>query len=309
MMGEQVVDQDDRRLIAALQCDGRVTTEQLARVLELSPRVVQRRLRSLLANGLRVVGQIPRARVPDVMLLRIRVLRGKVGAVAAALAARDDIPFVDISVGGDEVLAVLLGDGNRLVFRQLPATTAVTAVETQTVMHIYSDASQWRLDALTDAERAALQPEVHYTGRELDDIDQAILAALAEDLRLPAAAIAATIGQPESTVRRRLTALRDDGQFVTQTFMEPRNLGLAIDANLYLQIPPGLLERAGHHLARHPAVHGTLATTGAFNLHVAVWLQDLAHLYRFVTQDIADLGVIRAETVLIGRAIKRPGKW
>jgi DNA-binding Lrp family transcriptional regulator len=303
-----VIEKDDLRLIAALQCDGRVTTEHAARVLEMNPRVVQRRLRSLLGNGLRVVAVRPHQQVSNAMLLRVRVLRGKLDAITAALAAREDIPFVDVSIGGDEILAVLVGDGNRLVFRQLPATSAVTSVETYTIMHVYSTASDWHLDALTDVERHALEPRNPYVERELADVDQKIIGALEEDLRLPAAAIASRIGQPESTVRRRLAVLREDGQFRTQAFIDPKHLGLSIDANLFLRINPGLLDKAGRLLATHPAVHGSFATTGTSNLHVAVWLRDLEHLYQFITHDIAQLGVTDVETVLIGHAVKRPGR-
>jgi DNA-binding Lrp family transcriptional regulator len=312
MVSEKALVVDDLRLIAALQCDGRLMPEHAARVLGLNPRVVQRRLRALLRDGLvRVVAVRPRPRVGGVMLLRIRVLRGKLDAVTAALAARDDIPFVDVSATGDEISAVLLAGpdpGNRLVFRQLPATSAVTSVEAQTAMHVFSDATDWRLDVLTEAERAAFQPGVEApTDREPDDTDRDILALLAQDARMSAAAVADRTEHPESTVRRRLTALRRERHFVTHVVIDPARLGLDVDANLWMRVPPALLDEAGRQLARHPAVHGALATTGAFNLHAAVWLRDLEHLYQFVTQDIAALGITDVETVLVGRAVKRPG--
>jgi hypothetical protein len=50
-----------------------------------------------------------------------------------------------------------------------------------------------------------------------------------------------------------------------------------------------------------------LATTGAANLRVSVWLPDLDALYEFITSDLAGLDVSGAETVPVGRAVKRPG--
>ncbi|CCB71881.1 protein of unknown function (plasmid) [Streptantibioticus cattleyicolor NRRL 8057 = DSM 46488] len=38
-----------------------------------------------------------------------------------------------------------------------------------------------------------------------------------------------------------------------------------------------------------------------------MWLRDLADLYRFVTRDLGGLGVAEAETVVVGRPVKRPG--
>jgi DNA-binding Lrp family transcriptional regulator len=219
--------------------------------------------------------------------------------------------MIDLTASGDEVLAVLVGDAaprERLVFRQLPATTSVTFVQAATVMHRFSDASGWRLPVLTDEERAALAPPSGpAVRRELDEVDTGILGVLEQDVRVPARAIAGRLGEPESTVRRRLPALRAGRQFVTQTFVDPRHLGPPIDANVLLQVPPGRLDAEGRHLDAHPAVHGAFATTGAFNLHAAVWLEDLEHLYRFVTGDLARIGATAVDTALIGRSVKRPG--
>ncbi|MFG2627730.1 Lrp/AsnC family transcriptional regulator [Streptomyces sp. NPDC048473] len=113
--------------------------------------------------------------------------------------------------------------------------------------------------------------------------------------------------RPESTVRRRIAALRERGLLRTHVHVDVRRLGLAVDANLLMQVEPGRLDAVGRELAAHPAVHGAMATAGAANLHLAVWLPDLAALYRFLTQDIGAHGVTAVETVLVGRAVKRPG--
>ncbi|WP_221329226.1 Lrp/AsnC family transcriptional regulator [Actinoplanes sp. L3-i22] len=305
MVADSVLDDTDRRLVAALQCDGRVSVERVATVLGLSARVVHRRLGRLLGDGTVRVVAAPRVRPYEaVMLLRIRVLRGSVSAITDALAARADVPYLDVSAAGDEISAVLAAGRdprNRLVFRQLPATKAVTSVEAQTALHVYADASAWRLDVLTAAERAGLATAVPTNG--VDDLDLSILDALAADARLPAAAVAARLGRPESTIRRRLAAL----PLRTQTYVDPLRLGLHVDANLWLRLPPADLDRVGLALAVHPAVHGVLSTTGRANLHVAVWLSDLEALHRFITTDLAALGVPDVETVLVGRAVKRPG--
>jgi DNA-binding Lrp family transcriptional regulator len=243
-------------------------------------------------------------------MLRIKVLRGRLDALTTALAARDDIPFIDVSAGGDEISAIAatdVGARNRLVFEQLPATTAVTAVTAQSVLHVFSDAADWRLDVLTPAERSALSVANPEPLTRPDDVDQQILAALADDARASAAAVATATGLPDSTVRRRLAALAEHGHLRTQVVVDPGRLGLTVDANLWLQVPPGQLEPIGLALAAHPAVHGTLATTGPAPLHLAVWLRDLDALYRFVANDLGALGVQVLDIVLVGRAVKRPG--
>jgi DNA-binding Lrp family transcriptional regulator len=319
-MAGHVLDERDRRLIAALQCDGRVPAERVAEVLGVPTRVVQRRWAELLATGVvRVVATPPRPSVDGVMLVRIRILRGKVEAVSQALASRRDVPLVELSASGDQVIAVVLPGADHpgsLLFEQLPTSGAVISVDAQTVIHVFSDAADWTVDYLSPQERGALTPAAarpaaragHATS--LDGVDAAIAGALAADSRRPAAAVAREIGQPESTVRRRLAGLLESGQLITQVIIDPKLLGLPVDADLRMQVPPGRLDETGRALARHPAVHGAMVTTGPANLTVAVWLRSLGHLYQFITRDLAQLGVSNVDTLLIGRSVKRPaGTW
>ncbi|MFD9793699.1 Lrp/AsnC family transcriptional regulator [Streptomyces sp. NPDC059070] len=310
----EVLDSQDQRLIAALQCDGRIGAERAGEVLGIGARTVQRRWRALLADGAVRVVALPA--VPETLgalLLRIKVLRGRLDTIAAALAAREDVPFIDVSASGDEIAAVARtapGSRDPLLFRQLPATQAVTSVTASTVLHAFRLAHEWRHDVLTPAERAALTrpfAPAAASGAPRDALDHAVLAELAADARVPAAMVAARLGQPESTVRRRLARLGEEGLLLTQVAVDARRLGLAIDANVLLQLPPDRLDAAGRALAAHPAVHGAFATTGEFNLHAAVWVRDLAALYRFVSDDLSGLGVSRMDTVIVGQAVKRPG--
>jgi DNA-binding Lrp family transcriptional regulator len=311
---DQRLDADDFRLIAALQHDPRASTEKLAGALGLDPRRVRRRLGVLLGTGIVSIAVTPpRASLQGVMLLRIRVLRGKIDVITSALARRADIPFIDVSAGGDEISAVLVADStvrDRLVFRQLPATSAVTSVDAQTVMHVFSDSSDWRLDCLAADEIARLgRPgAASHEPFLAHEMDGELVAALERDPRASAAAIAQSLGRPETTVRRRLRDLLDGGGVVLQVFVDPGRLGLTVDAALSMKVPPAGLDAAGRALAAHPAVHGALATTGSNNLYVALWLKDLEQLYAFITGTLSRLNVDSADTMLIGRAVKRPGR-
>ena len=313
-MAEDRLDSDDFRLIAALQLDPRASTEKIAAALAIDARRVRRRLGALLGTGIVSIAVTPpRASLHGVMLLRIRVLRGKIDVITSALARREDIPFIDVSAGGDEISAVLVADEtvrDRLVFRQLPATSAVTSVDAQTVMHVFSDSSDWRLDCLTADEIARLGRSGAATREPAasDALDSELVAALEREPRASAAAIAQSLGRPESTVRRRLHDLLERGGVVLQVFVDPGRLGLTVDAAVSMKVPPAALDAAGRALAAHPAVHGALATTGVRNLYAALWLSDLEHLYEFITGTLAELNVDSVDTVLIGHAVKRPGR-
>ncbi|MFE6501115.1 Lrp/AsnC family transcriptional regulator [Kitasatospora sp. NPDC057738] len=312
---DSVLDVLDRRLVCALQVDGRAEPGRIAEVLGVSARTVTRRLgRMRQAGVLRVV------RLPDVedaavgaLLLRVRVLSGRVDAIAQALADRPDVPFVDVMLGGHEVGAVMLTDAgsrDRLLYGQLPATGAVTETTTHAVLHAFADAGQWQAGHLTEEEAEALaRPAVPRPAAPppLDGLDRALLERLGEDARQSHAVLAAAVGAPESTVRRRLHRLDGAGLLRTHATVDPRLLGMAVDANLWLDVPPGRIAEVGAALARHPQVHGVFATSGPANLLATVFCPDHGELYRFLTDVLGPLGVARAETTITARAVKRAG--
>ncbi|MFJ9949824.1 Lrp/AsnC family transcriptional regulator [Kitasatospora sp. NPDC091207] len=335
----------DRRLVCALQVDGRAETGRIAEVLGVSARTVTRRLARLRQAGLLRVVRMPEVEDAAVgaLLLRVRVLRGKVDTIAQALADRPDVPFVDVMLGGQEVGAVMLSDAgsrDRLLYGQLPATAAVTETTTHAVLHSFSDAGQWQAGYLDQAEVAALTPPKHEPEPEPehesehepepehesepesepaapaarsrgnpppDALDRALLAHLSVDARQSHAVLAAAVGAPESTVRRRVHRLATAGLLRTHVTVDPRLLGMAVDANLWLDVPPGRLAEVGAALARHPQVHGVFATSGPTNLLATLFCADHGGLYRFLTDTLGRLGVDRAETAIVARAVKRAG--
>ncbi|WP_037604277.1 Lrp/AsnC family transcriptional regulator [Streptacidiphilus rugosus] len=311
----------DQRLVAALQWDGRIGAERAARVLGLSPATVRRRLHALTGDGTARVVLSPTARTGNggpvgALFLRIRVLRGKLDTIVAALAAREDVPFIDITTAGDEIFAVARtepGSRDPLVFRQLPSTQAVTSVESSTLLNVFRLTSEWRHQVLTAEECAELgggasgapEPAASPGDPAQDPLDRSLLAALAPDARLPVAALAARTGHPETTVRRRLARLAEQGLLTTQVLVDHRRLGLAIEAKLLLQVTPDHLAAAGQALADHPSVHGAFATSGPSNLHAAAYFRDLAALYGFLSRDLTGLGITHLETAVVSRAAKR----
>ncbi|WP_329126224.1 Lrp/AsnC family transcriptional regulator [Streptomyces sp. NBC_01465] len=319
---DSVLSLQDQRLVAALQCDGRVTAERAARILGLSAATVRRRLHALGADGTVRVVISPVARPRNggsagALFLRIRVLRGKLDTIVAALAAREDIPFIDVSTAGDEIFAVARtepGSRDPLVFRQLPSTQAVTSLESATVLHVFRLTSEWRHDVLTAPEREALSPPDPSAGApgspgpygiDTDPLEQSLIDALTPDARLPAAALAASTGHAETTVRRRIAQLAAQSRLITQVLVDPHRLGLPIEAKLMLHVAPDHLATAGQAMADHPSVHGAFATSGPSNLHAAAYFPDLAALYGFLSRDLIGLGITQVETAIVSRAVQR----
>jgi DNA-binding Lrp family transcriptional regulator len=260
--------------------DGRASPERIADALDLPARAVARRLSALLRTGeLRVTAVRPRDPRERISVLRVKVLRGKVDVISAALARRPDVAFVDISSTGEEISAVITssdGARSRLLFDQFAAADAVTEVTAKTVLRVHAQAHEWRLAVLDERARRVLArsvPLADFLPLPADETEARIRAVLEADGRASAASIAALTAIPATTVRRRLRALSAAGTLATGVLVDPARLGLRVDANL----------------------------------NVAVWLPDLDDLYEFITRDLAALDVTTAETVLVGQAVKRPG--
>ncbi|MEV6441170.1 Lrp/AsnC family transcriptional regulator [Amycolatopsis sp. NPDC051716] len=298
----QLLTEIEQRVVSALQVDGRARPGRIAEALDLSPRTVTRVIARLKADGRLSVVCVPNPAhgLRGALLLRVKVLRGRTSAIADALAKRDDVLFVDILAGGEEVSAIALGglDG-RLVHDALPSASAVTELRAHSILHVFSDATQWRTGLLTPEEVAALTPPPPGEDVPLDELDRRLLNRLAADARLGPGDLA--VEAPESTVRRRLDRLAAAGRLRTYANIDARALGLEVDANVWMTVPPGRLDEVGRTLAGHPMVHGTLATTGTTNLMVAVWCRDLSGLYGFVT----GLDVPSAEVTVVARPVKR----
>jgi DNA-binding Lrp family transcriptional regulator len=245
-----LLDDVDRRLIAALQVNGRASAEHLADALDLPPRTVTRLLTALLHDGtVRVTAVPPHDPGDRISVVRVRVLRGKAGAVAAALARRPDVPFVHITSTGDEIGATLLSAGGArspLLSDQFAAADAATDVTARTVLRIHAQAHQWRLPGLSTQVRAALGETVRPDGfvpPAADEAEARIRAVLEADGRASAAVIAARSGVAAATVRRRLSGLREAGTLLTSVMVDPVRLGLPVGANLILTVPPGAWTR------------------------------------------------------------------
>lgn len=295
-----VLDQRDRRLIAALQCDGRVPVERAAKVLGINARVIRQRLRQLRSSGvLTLRGQAAEPATPELMLLRVRVLQGSVEQVADALAKRPGGPTVRVSATGDELLAQLPVDAPVAADDGVAAGAgAVTAVTGQVALRVFSRARDWRYPALSEAERAALEAPPVDPEYTVDDTDIRLLRALEPDARATAESLAASTGLAAATVRRRLSRLGAAGRLHGEVLVDPRALGLTVEATLFLRVEGTRLDEVGRRLAAHPAVHAAVATTGPSNLQLDVWAEDLDALYRLVTGLEADV----VDTVLLGAA-------
>lgn len=311
-------DELDRRLVHALQIDGRAAFSSIAEVLGVSDRTVARRYARLRSVGaVRVFGAIEPVALGAVLwFLRVRCAPNAALPIAEALARRPDTSWVSLSSGGTEITCVVRAenseDSDALLLAKLPRTPRVEGVTAHSVLHAFyggADSLIAKLGALTEEEIARLRPPPtpHRPGPvRLDAGDRRLLAALAADGRAELEQLASATGWSPTTVRRRMTELREHGVLYLDIDVDLRLFGTGTRTLLWLSVAPADLERAGAALAGHPEVAFAAATTGPTNLYASVVCANQRELYRYLTTRVAALPAItRIETAPVIRTVKR----
>ncbi|QKW25208.1 Lrp/AsnC family transcriptional regulator [Streptomyces seoulensis] len=156
----------DRRLVHALQIDGRAPFSRIAAVLGVPERTVARRyhrLRSALV--VRVVGLVDSARVGMLdWFVRVECATDAVDALTAALAQRDDTSWLAPLAGGGRLVCMVRtpavgADGGRLLFDHLARTPGVRDLAASCVLRPVAGVGGWagRTSALDATEQARLR--------------------------------------------------------------------------------------------------------------------------------------------------------
>ncbi|MGK8522479.1 Lrp/AsnC family transcriptional regulator [Nocardia asteroides] len=309
-MDSVILDDVDRRLLHALQLDGRAPFSRLAPLLDVSERKLARRYRRLLdTGGLRVTGVADTGRVDRAeWLVRLRVRPDVTAALARALARRSDTAWVTVIAGGTELTCLfrVIGDAP---LAELARHPAVHAVDAQRVLrHVMRRRWRGRMSALSAEQAAALRaldadpPE----GVPPSGLDERLLPALAADGRAAYPRLARVVGWSESAVRRRVEELRRARVLEFDVEIDPALFGFTVQSLLWLTVGPAHLGAVATALADDPEAAFVGAITGPHNLLVCVVCRDAEALFRYTTERIGALtGIERMETSPISGYAKR----
>ncbi|MEK2474603.1 MULTISPECIES: Lrp/AsnC family transcriptional regulator [Streptomyces] len=315
-------DELDRRLIHALQTDGRAPFSRIGAVLGVSDQTVARRYTRHRGSGaFRVLGLAePRALGEVEWLVRVQCAPDAALPVAEALARRPDTSWVSLMSGGTEIAAVCRSASSEhsdaLLLQKLPRTPSVVGVAAHCLLHEFYGGPQSMISksgALTAEEAARLSPPPPRRRAEpvvLSDADRRLFEALGRDGRAPLDELAAVTGWSPTTVRRRLAALRADGVLYYDVDYDLRLFGYGVMVALWLSVEPAELAATGEALATHPEVAFAGATTGPNNLFASVLCRDTSALYTYLTTRVAALpGVRTMESSPRIRHLKGPGPY
>ncbi|MCA1226251.1 Lrp/AsnC family transcriptional regulator [Saccharopolyspora sp. 6M] len=309
------VDEVDRRIIAALQLNGRAPWSAIARWAGASETTVQRRFTALLERGLvRVVGVIDldRTAAGSSMLVRIQAKPGTGWELAELLAAHPEARFLAVVTGTADLIVDFVAHDNdqllRLLFTDLPGAGLIAGTESVAVIRTFTTAPAWDTGLLPDeaADDLRRSPTPAYERadwgrppRAMGELERSVAEELARDGRLPISVLARRLGCSESGAARALDRLLTSHSVQFRTLVEPGVLGYGVEFMLWLSIHPGRLDAAGRQLAAHPGTKFLAAATGRFNLVGQMVLPAKADLFRYTDEVIGTLPGLHASDITL----------
>ena len=134
----------------------------------------------------------------------------------------------------------------------------------------------------------------------LDQVDLALLGALADDPRATVVALSERMGMSRNTVQARMSRLDRSGAFLSyERSLSTRAMGYPIEAMISVVLRQPDLPRIAQELATIPEVVQAQGLSGQVDLLVRVVAHDTQHLFAVDARILAIDGVDRTETSLI----------
>jgi DNA-binding Lrp family transcriptional regulator len=311
------VDELDVALLDALHLNPLASFEELGTVLEVSPVTAARRWRRLVSTGRAWVSSAPGPQLPmRAALFEAECQPGTAPAVASEFAAIPQVFSVNITTGRDNLYAFVIAADQpllaALVVDMLPAITGLNRVQSALMTQLFSG-TRWRLGGLSPDQVRAVTPEPAKTSpaHEFDEFDRVLFLALQCDGRLSFRDLAAAVGRPEPTVRRRMGLLTHTGMLAFRTDFARVQAGWLTAVALKLSVNGPAVAAVGRTLVRYPETRFCVEVTGggAANLFVTMQLHNVSDLEPVIQRlSTEHPGVAVLDTRVVLRSVKSWGR-
>ena len=137
----------------------------------------------------------------------------------------------------------------------------------------------------------------------LDETDYKIISVLQEDSSQTYRELARRLSMNESTVRKRVIALKKRGLRFT-IIVDTSKLGFKTDASLGVDVDPSKLLDVGRQLARLPGLRMVYTASGEHDFQVVVWASDRDALAKVVDRISAIDGVLKVRVSVVAERLK-----
>lgn len=315
MVAEALLDPLDRRIVVALQIDGRASWTEIAELCGTSITTVARRGQQLISQGtvrVAVVPDINHGGPADLYILRIGCAPGTQIDVCMEMARREDLRFLSLVTGSCDIVAelnTLKEDSlqSRLV-DEIEAIDGVQRCETDLLIHTYKVARDWSRQLLTgDAQEDVAEEPHECDASHFDETDRKMLALMKDDGRASFRSVADALGMNESTIRRRFETLRANGCITVTTLVPAASLGFQSEILLWITAAPPLLDTVARKLSRNRGVRYVGATLNGSCLMCELILPTTDDVFEFTTGILGRLEGVQGWTANVELVTFRRG--
>ncbi|MEM3874375.1 MAG: Lrp/AsnC family transcriptional regulator [Candidatus Bathyarchaeia archaeon] len=124
----------------------------------------------------------------------------------------------------------------------------------------------------------------------MDELDLKILKLLEEDGRLTFIDIAKKLRLSESTIRKRVQALKENGVIKRFTVeMDPAKIGLNTVAIVGIDVDPPKLLEVAQKLCEFKEIRCVATSTGDHMIMTEIWTEDGRELTRLISEKIGPI--------------------
>lgn len=150
-------------------------------------------------------------------------------------------------------------------------------------------------------QNVELVPADQTSGRQIDSVDRAVIAALVQDARISLTDLAEAISVSRSTAHARLQRLRDENVITGFTAtIDPHAVGLGVAALVFIDIEQHDWRTLRAELAAIPGVEYLAMCAGRFDLMLIARAESIPALRDVLLEQIQRIAGVRStETVVI----------
>ncbi|MFC4555781.1 Lrp/AsnC family transcriptional regulator [Georgenia faecalis] len=286
----------DRKIVAALQLDGRASWATIAELSGTTGPTAARRVQQLTQDGavtVAVMKGVGADRLHEFHSLRLQCGPGMAIKVAAKVAERADIRFVALITGQYDVMAEAQiprqAEAYHSLVREIQMIPGVETVSGELTLHVYKVSHDWARELLGLAPAGSEPVSEEHEAAHFDEVDEAIFQRLTVDARVGFSEMAEAVGLNESTVRRRFERLVSRRWLHVATLVQAAALGFESEVQLRIDVEPARLTEVAHELGRRPQVRYLALPLGANGLVAEVIARRTEDLYSFITAELAEL--------------------
>lgn len=314
------LDELDRRIIAALHVDGRLTWRKIAGVLGAPERTVTRRGTQMLESGIIAVHALAdphRVGQAEPFIVMATCNPGSVWLAGVGLARRPESIVTHILTGSADCLVDVWcpqAQLSTLLLHEIGGINGLAHTSVAPILRYIKTVHNWQPAILSASEIADLQelpefsPWPSYSQPvRLSRSDRLVIKALTDDGRCTYEELGRISGTSEQTARRRVQFLRSNGLVVIRALIEPKYIGLPIGAILQIKTTPKNVEVVADALAESPAVRYAAHLMGEYQLLADVRFETKAQLSDFLVASPWLDYVDAMESSLVIETLKQSG--